>query len=318
MARKKAAKQQQSSVLVPHRTPDLSSLLERAKQGREQDVKAYLDAGGSATALVQLRMPDNQLITVQLLFAVLKSHSNQKEVAASIELLIAAGAQPNATAVDWDGHTQRSALVWAMFCSCCTLPLQTLLGLGADPCRITAADAQVALHTGALRGTHFTKMKMLIDADPEHRVDLRDAGGTTPLLHAAGKGHYSLVVALHRAGADPDGTDCGGRTPLGIAVNEGHIQVAEYLIYSGAKVNKRDDLGTPPLYYAAHSGKTAAVQVLLDHGADTSIINNDGSTAMHMAAVYGYVDIMKQLQQHGLDINQSRNDGVNVLMLAAQ
>jgi Ankyrin repeats (3 copies) len=303
MTRKKTAKQQQSSALVPHRTADLSSLLESAKRARARDVKAFLDAGGSASALVQLRMLDNQLIPVQLLFAVIYCQGNSKEMAASIELLISAGADPNATAFGRDKQ-HRTALAWIMCSSCSTLPLQTLLRSGADP-GMTAADGQVALHTGALNGAHFAEMQMLIDADPAHRVDVRDAGGTTPLLLAAGRGHYSVVVALHRAGAEADGIDIGGRTPLGIAVNQGHVHVTEYLIYSGANVNKLDDVGTPPLYYAAHSGKTAAVHLLLDHGADTSVINNDGSTGMHMAVLYGYVDIMKQLQQMGLMSNSA-------------
>jgi hypothetical protein len=54
MARKKTQKQQkQMSTLVPHRTRNLSDLLERAKTGASaQAVKAYLDAGGSFRVLV--------------------------------------------------------------------------------------------------------------------------------------------------------------------------------------------------------------------------------------------------------------------------
>jgi hypothetical protein len=55
MARKKAQRKQETT-LVPHRTPNLSTLLERAKSGdSKQAVKAYLDAGGSAASLTQLK-----------------------------------------------------------------------------------------------------------------------------------------------------------------------------------------------------------------------------------------------------------------------
>jgi hypothetical protein len=51
MARKKAQRKQETT-LVPHRTPNLSGLLERAKSGNSAHaVKAYLDAGGLPTAL---------------------------------------------------------------------------------------------------------------------------------------------------------------------------------------------------------------------------------------------------------------------------
>jgi hypothetical protein len=112
MARTKASKQLQS-ILVPHRTVDLSSLLESAKQGRARDVKAFLDAGGSASALVQLRMLDNHLISVQLLFAVIYSQGNSKEMAASIELLLGAGADSNATVFARDKQ-HSTALAWVM------------------------------------------------------------------------------------------------------------------------------------------------------------------------------------------------------------
>jgi hypothetical protein len=51
MARKKAQKKKPDTTLVPHRTPNLSALLERAKSGDSAlAVKAYLDAGGSFRA----------------------------------------------------------------------------------------------------------------------------------------------------------------------------------------------------------------------------------------------------------------------------
>jgi hypothetical protein len=54
MARKKAQRKQQETTLVPHRTPNLSVLLERAKAGESAaDVAAFLRAGGSAQTLVE-------------------------------------------------------------------------------------------------------------------------------------------------------------------------------------------------------------------------------------------------------------------------
>jgi hypothetical protein len=55
MARKKVDKKQQSTTsttVVTHRAVDLHSLMERAKTGESAAVRAYLDAGGSPTVLV--------------------------------------------------------------------------------------------------------------------------------------------------------------------------------------------------------------------------------------------------------------------------
>jgi hypothetical protein len=56
MARKKAQRKQPvTTTLVPHRSPNLSCLLERAQSGdAAQAVKAFLDAGGSADAMVHV------------------------------------------------------------------------------------------------------------------------------------------------------------------------------------------------------------------------------------------------------------------------
>jgi hypothetical protein len=53
MARRKALrKKEQTTILMPHRIPKLSVLLERAKAGDSaQAVRDYLAAGGSPVAL---------------------------------------------------------------------------------------------------------------------------------------------------------------------------------------------------------------------------------------------------------------------------
>jgi hypothetical protein len=53
MALKKSQRKQETT-LVPHRTPNLSVLLESAETGESaQAVRAYLDAGGSSMSLAQ-------------------------------------------------------------------------------------------------------------------------------------------------------------------------------------------------------------------------------------------------------------------------
>eukprot|EP00953_Heterococcus_sp_UTEX-ZZ885_P003496 2399-Heterococcus_DN1.PRE.7 len=54
MAQKKAQRKQETT-LMPHRTPNLTAFLERAKTGESaQALKAYLDAGGSPMAVLEV------------------------------------------------------------------------------------------------------------------------------------------------------------------------------------------------------------------------------------------------------------------------
>jgi hypothetical protein len=94
MAHKKAQRQKQETTLVPHRTPTLSALLERAKSGdAAQAVKAYLDAGGSATALTQGRGVQIPLLHIMV---VTNAHPH-KELAESCLLLVLTSMNPAQT-----------------------------------------------------------------------------------------------------------------------------------------------------------------------------------------------------------------------------
>jgi ankyrin repeat protein len=323
MARKNAAKQQQARSVMSLRGPDLSDLLLRATSGWTQDVKAYLDAGGSATALVRVKVPSG-VATMPLIFAILQCHvaADQEQVAASAELLVCAGAPIDATITNVTANGQvrqeSTALVWSAACSCCTLPLKTLLQLGADPCLVISSDGQTALHRAVVQGSSVEKIKLLIDADPEHRVDLADARGLTPLMHAAANGHLPLVIALHRLNAQLDATDKQGVTALSLAINLKQLHVATYLLRNGADPNRTDNKGNAVLHYAVQLGMPDAVLLLLSHGADSSTLSSEGFSAIFTAAAHGHVCVMKVLQDHGVDVKQSRHDGLTVLILAAQ
>eukprot|EP00953_Heterococcus_sp_UTEX-ZZ885_P006482 3965-Heterococcus_DN1.PRE.1 len=169
-----------------------------------------------------------------LIFAVLQCHAaaDQAQVAASTELLIRGGAPIDATITNLTANPQ------------------TLLRLGADPCLVTSSDGQVALHRAVVKGSSIEKIKLLIDADPQHRVDLPDANGRTPLMHAAANGHLPLVIALHRLHAQLDATDKHGATALSLAVHLKQLHVATYLLRNGADPNRSDTKGNTVLHYA--------------------------------------------------------------------
>eukprot|EP00953_Heterococcus_sp_UTEX-ZZ885_P034558 17884-Heterococcus_DN1.PRE.3 len=125
MARKKALKKQQGTTLVPHRTPNLSALLERAKSGdATQAVEAYLDAGGSAGVLVQAHGQQMPLLH----FMALHNNHPHTELAESVQLLLDAGADINAKS----GVDDYTALMRASPRRCCAAAVQAFLQNGAN------------------------------------------------------------------------------------------------------------------------------------------------------------------------------------------
>jgi hypothetical protein len=80
MARKKKAqKKEEATTLVPHRTPDLNALLDAASFGHSAAaVRAFLDAGGSAKALVPMLTRTEEIHTLMLhVMAQLNPHPHE-------------------------------------------------------------------------------------------------------------------------------------------------------------------------------------------------------------------------------------------------
>jgi hypothetical protein len=146
MARKLTQKKKQETTLlvVPHRTPNLSALLEKAKTGNAQAVKAYkayLDAGGSPDVHVfnEGAAPMQQMPLV-LHLAWYNSHPHN-ELAESMRLLVEAGADINALA-DNDDCTAVMYLSRSEY-SCCTTALQVFLQNEADVFVSTTSGKQL-------------------------------------------------------------------------------------------------------------------------------------------------------------------------------
>jgi ankyrin repeat protein len=149
MARKKAQRKQETT-LVPHGTPNLSGLLERAQSGdSSKAVKAYLDAGGSPAILVQSRKESMQLPL--LLSMVITNAHPHRELAESVGLLVAAGADMNARSVDPRG-IGLTALLCATGCHCCSAVMDIMLRAGADACECSSLERTTALHYAAQLG----------------------------------------------------------------------------------------------------------------------------------------------------------------------
>jgi Ankyrin repeats (3 copies) len=191
MARKKAQRKQQETALVPHRTPDLSVLLERAKAGgSSQAVRAYLDAGGSFATPVQLQRPGQPLLVPLLHYMAITSAHPHRELAESVQLLVAAGADINAKSAS--EKDARTALMCAVGRTCCTAVPDAFLRAGADPCVRCSPTSNTALHVAARIGS-AESCDMLLAAAADELLEATDDSGWTALMHAAAHGVLANV-----------------------------------------------------------------------------------------------------------------------------
>jgi ankyrin repeat protein len=312
MARNKAAKKQEMR-LVPHRSPNLSMLFERAQRSDSaQTVRAYLDAGGSPTALVDLQIGD-QLLQLPLLLAIvfLNKHPHT-HLAECLEHLIAAGADIDQVTI-LSGNREYTALMFAAERNCCVHLLHVLLQHGADP-NHSSASGVTALHRAAAPG--FSDMcEALLAAGSE--LDKQDIIGRTALARAAHYGHLELLRALHAHGADINKVDSEGRSPLLMAAIGGSVAVIEYLLSYGADLNARTDSGAIPLNAALEANSFAAAKLLLEHGADVASADRYTS-ALSTAACNGSVEMLELLAGSGLQDRFSDTDAAgNTLLLIA-
>eukprot|EP00953_Heterococcus_sp_UTEX-ZZ885_P015760 8882-Heterococcus_DN1.PRE.1 len=124
--------------------------MERAKMGETAAVRAYLNAGGSPTVLVEVKAASKGLSEPLLHAVVCHSGHPHTELAECVEMLISAGADVDAKARQLDG-SNKTALITAAEHTCCKQPLKILLDHGADPAQRLAAATQnvTPLHKAA-------------------------------------------------------------------------------------------------------------------------------------------------------------------------
>jgi ankyrin repeat protein len=317
IARKKAQKKQrETTTLVPHRTPNLSALLEEAETGNSaQAVKAYLDAGGLPGALVYIGTKEDKQQLPLLHFMMHFNAHPHTELAESVRVLLEAGVNINSLYMYPDGIDYTALM--AATDECCTV-VQVLLQNGADPSvHTTAPPYTTALHKVASTG-RIDSCRLLLARD-SNLVHLRDVNECTPMMLAARVGHIDIVRLLLEHGADVNAISKLRSAALIAASLHNHVEVVDCLLKAGADVNATDSNGYCALM-AAVEGECMAlpvVQLLLDHGANVDGINKNGRSALLIAAHCGRVCMMELLLQRGCSITAVDYNGNTVLMTAA-
>ena len=193
--------------------------------------------------------------------------------------------------------------------------LKALLAAGADP-NAEALDDGIplgtSLHLAAENGNlEFVRVLLAAGAD----LDARDGDGATPLHLAAAHGHPELVQALLAAGAAPRALDGDLQTPLHEAATNGSPESVQALLAAGADPNAKaqdsnapDDFDETPLHLAAGYGHLASARALLVAGADPNAKSGTGHAPLHYAAE-GNVELIGALLAAGADPNHAANEG---------
>ena len=78
--------------------------------------------------------------------------------------------------------------------------------------------------------------------------------------------------------------NAGGHTPLHIAALNGYWQLNRYLAVQGADINAQDDDGNTPLYLTILFAKPEVVEELLALRARVTVENDEGDTVLTLAS----------------------------------
>jgi len=250
--------------------------------------------------------------------------------AASIRLLLAAGADPNASE-EVHGET---ALIWAA-AENHGEAIRALVAGGANP------DQQAKpLELAPMDWVQIGMVSTLLPV-----------GGWSPLMYAARENSPDAALALAEVGANLDLRDADGTTALGFAILNRHYDLAALLLEAGADPDVADRVGMTALYgavdmafFTSDIGRpnqpildrlTAkdVVRIALEQDADPNaqlsgvIIGRhhgtgdfslgNGATALMRAAKGGDLELMRLLLEAGADQTLAMANGQTVRTLVS-
>jgi ankyrin repeat protein len=196
---------------------------------------------------------------------------------ASVETLLAQGADPNEVANDGqtalyraaeEGHAEVAGV---------------LLKAGADPNR--ADHHHRTPLTQAVWLGHDEVVRLLLDAGAH--VEGYGHGAMTPLMVAVHEGKLEMVERLVEAGADVRACTTEGGTALHQAAAQGRSKAAQLLLDRGADIDAATEDGHTPLHLAIRQAKVGLVRLLIEDGANVNATTKDGRTPLLEAVLLG-------------------------------
>ncbi|CAL8309504.1 unnamed protein product [Boreogadus saida] len=187
-------------------------------------------------------------------------------------------------------------------------------------CRGGWGIAGTPLRMAASKG-HLRCLQVLL-AHSAH-VDCVDVKAQTPLFTAVCGKYLECVLALLKAGADPNGSMANNCSPVLTAAREGDAVVLRELLRHGAEVNSRSkvllwssgaSVSSGPLYLSAVYGHMECFKVLLAFGADPDYNCTDGGL---LSRIKQPKTVLEMCLRHGCGVEYVRlliDFGANVYL----
>lgn len=187
-------------------------------------------------------------------------------------------------------------------------------GPSPEPGRETRDDSPLM---SAVRADDIDAARKLLDADSSGIDQAYGAYKFTPLMIAVWNGRENMAKLLleHGASVTPYAVNTD---VLDAAVSSGNERILIALLKAGANPNRRDPLGYGAVFKAAMSARPALLKILLDHGGDINYRDNLGNTPLMMAAYLGRSDTVRLLLERGAATYPLDASGKSVLHAARE
>jgi ankyrin repeat protein len=174
------------------------------------------------------------------------------------------------------------------------------------------ADVSSRDFYNAIRLNDLAQLKQMSAAS----VDVRDARGSTPLMHAAAIGSIDAMKILLKAGADVNAKN--GLESTALIWGASDPAKVRLLVDAGANVNARSKIGRTPLLVAAGSpGSGESVRLLLAKGADPKAADVRGTAPLVETARINDLDSLRLLLTYPVDVNAGDFLGLTALAYSA-